>query len=319
MNKFKQLICVSLLGLVPCMSIYAEEETQAPITCPTIRFAETGWADISATTSLTSLVAEGLGYKVSSPIISVPIAFASASKGKIDVFLGYWSPSMDSIAAPFIANKTVIIPEKANLEGAKYTLAVPTYTYEAGLQTFNDIAKFKKELKAEIYGIEAGNDGNVLIQKVIKSNQYNLNDFKLRESSEAAMISQVKRAIKMKKPIVFLAWEPHPMNKQLDLRYLAGGDDVFGPNYGNAKVFTVISGDFAKRCPVETGFLSQIHFTVEMENKIMANMLENKVPAKEAAKNYLKKHPEVLDQWLIGIKSVEGEEGKVAVEKFLEK
>ena len=27
-----------------------------------------------------------------------------------------------------------------NLEGAKYTLAVPTYVYEAGVKTFADIA-----------------------------------------------------------------------------------------------------------------------------------------------------------------------------------
>jgi len=34
------------------------------------------------------------------------------------------------------------------------------------------------------------------------------------------------------RPIVFLAWDPHPMNIQFELRYLAGGDSAFGPNYG---------------------------------------------------------------------------------------
>lgn len=310
------MICAGLLGVMTSIPALAEEPI-TPAACSQIRLAETGWADINATTAMVAVVAEGLGYKVSAPIISVPIAFTSVSKGKIDAFLGYWSPSMDSIATPFIKDKSIVIPEKANLEGAKYTLAVPTYTYEAGLQSFNDIAKFKKELNGHIYGIEAGNDGNLLIQKMINENLYNLSDFKLRESSEAAMLSQVKRAVKAKKPIVFLGWEPHPMNTQIDMKYLTGGEDVFGPNYGSAKVLTIISGDFTKRCPVETSLLSQIQFTVAMENELMLDILEKKMPAKEAAKKYLKAHPELLDQWLAGVKSVNGEDGKVAVEKYL--
>lgn len=313
MNKFNKLVCAGLLGLASTLPVFAQQTTA----CQSIKLAETGWADISATTNLVTVVAEGLGYKVTAPIISVPIAFTSVAGGKIDAFLGYWSPSMDSIAAPFIKNKTIIVPEQANLEGAKYTLAVPTYAYEAGLQSYSDIAKFKKELNGQIYGIEAGNDGNMLLQKMIKDNLYNLNDFKLKESSEAAMLSQVKRAVKAKKPIVFLAWEPHPMNNQIDFKYLSGGDDVFGPNYGSAKVFTIISPEFAARCPAEADLISRIRFTVAMEGEIMTDILENKIPAKKAAKAWLKKHPEVLDGWLADIKTVNGEDGKAAVEKYL--
>ncbi|UYZ84761.1 choline ABC transporter substrate-binding protein [Entomomonas sp. E2T0] len=317
MNKLSKIICVGLLGLATSLVSWADEPVEDILACQNIKLAETGWADISATTAMVSVVAEGLGYEVSAPIISVPIAFTSVAKGKVDAFLGYWSPSMDGIAAPFVKDKTIIIPEKANLEGAKYTLAVPAYTYEAGLQSFKDIAKFKKDLNAQIYGIEAGNDGNLLIQKMIKDNLFNLSDFKLRESSEAAMISQVKRAVKANKPIVFLAWEPHPMNSQVELKYLADGDEVFGPNYGSAKVFTIISPEFQKRCPAEANLISQIRFTVEMESELMTEILENKVPAKKAAKEYLKKHPEVLKQWLVGIKSTNGEDGKVAIDKYL--
>ncbi len=48
----------------------------------------------------------------------------------------------------------------ANLEGAKYTLAVPDYTHAAGLQDFKDIQRFAADLNYSIYGIEPGNDGN---------------------------------------------------------------------------------------------------------------------------------------------------------------
>ena len=56
----------------------------------------------------------------------------------------------------------------ANLEGAKYTLAVPTYTVDQGLKDFADINKFRDQLGGKIYGIEPGNDGNRLILDMIK-------------------------------------------------------------------------------------------------------------------------------------------------------
>ncbi|WP_228411742.1 choline ABC transporter substrate-binding protein [Entomomonas moraniae] len=318
MRKLRTMLCTGLLGLTTSLFVFADE-SQLSTSCQSIKLAESGWADISATTAMVSVVAEGLGLNVSVPTISVPIAFTSVSRGKIDAFLGYWSPTMDTLAAPYIADKTIIVPEKANLEGAKYTLAVPTYAYDAGLKSFSDIAKFKKELNGQIFGVEAGNDGNMLIDKMITENLFDLGGFKLRESSEAAMLSQVQRAVKAKKPIVFLGWEPHPMNRQIDMKYLEGGDEVFGANYGSAKVFTLISSDFQKRCPAEAKLVSQIRFTVDMENALMADILENKVPAKVAAKAYLQKHPDLLKTWLAGIKDVNGEEGVTVVKKSLAK
>ena len=51
---------------------------------------------------------------------------------------------------------------RENLEGAKYTIATNAKNAAAGLMHFADIAKFRNELDAKIYGIEPGNDGNRL-------------------------------------------------------------------------------------------------------------------------------------------------------------
>ncbi len=58
------------------------------------------------------------------------------------------------------------------------------------------------------------------------------------------MLVTVERAIREKRPVVFLAWEPHPMNIQMKINYLSGGDEVFGPNYGEARVYTLMNPDF---------------------------------------------------------------------------
>jgi glycine betaine/proline transport system substrate-binding protein len=71
-----------------------------------------------------------------------------------------------------------------NLTGAKYTLAVPAYTFAAGLRTFADIARFAPQPQNSIYGIEPGNDGNRLVLSMLRQNLFGLGSFKLIESSE---------------------------------------------------------------------------------------------------------------------------------------
>lgn len=315
MKTISKCILTSLvLTSLPVISLSAQ--AAEPASCSAVRFADIGWTDITATTALTSTVLEGLGYKPKVTIATVPIAFAGVKKKQIDAFLGYWSPSMTPIVEPFLKDNGIKVLEKPNLVGAKYTLAVPTYAYEAGLKSFADIAKFKDKLDGKLYGIEPGNDGNALIQGMITKDQFGLKGFKMVESSEAGMLTEVSRSVKQKKWIVFLGWAPHPMNVQQKITYLSGGDDVFGANYGEAKVYTVTATDLATRCPNVDKLISNLEFSVDMENQVMLPIMAKMVP-KVAAKNWLKKNPAALDKWLDGVQTVDGKPGLPAVKKYL--
>jgi glycine betaine/proline transport system substrate-binding protein len=287
-----------------------------PAACRNVHFADVGWTDIAATTGLASTVLQGLGYNPTKTIASVPITFAGVKSKQIDVFLGYWSPTMDPMIDSFRkANQVKVLPTP-NLTGAKYTLAVPDYAYQAGIKNFNDIAKNYDKLDGKIYGIEPGNDGNALIKKMIDNNMYGLGKFKLVESSEAGMLVEVNRAIREKKPIVFLGWEPHPMNVQMKIDYLSGGDDVFGPNYGEAKVLTVTPTDYDTRCPNVAKLVSNLQFTTDIENHVMLPIM-NKTDANKAAREWLKANPAVLDKWLAGVKTFDGKDGLPAVKAYV--
>ncbi|AXF11000.1 glycine/betaine ABC transporter substrate-binding protein [Paraburkholderia graminis] len=310
----KRLWAASLCAL--SVSSVTSATAAEPAACRDVRFADVGWSDIAATTGLASTVLEGLGYKPTKTIASVPITFAGVKSKQIDVFLGYWSPTMDPMIDPFKKAGQVNVLPTPNLTGAKYTLAVPDYAYQAGIKSFADIAKNYDKLGGKIYGIEPGNDGNALIKKMIDSNQYGLGKFKLVESSEAGMLVEVNRSIRDKKPIVFLGWEPHPMNVQMKIDYLSGGDDVFGPNYGEAKVMTVTPTDYATRCPNVAKLVSNLHFTTDIENHVMMPIM-NKVDPNKAAREWLKANPAVLDQWLAGVKTFDGKDGLPAVKAFV--
>jgi len=288
----------------------------ASAACEKVTFSDVGWTDITATTAATTLVLKALGYETDIKVLSVPVTYASMKNKDIDVFLGNWMPTMEADIRPYIDDKSVE-SLRVNLEGAKYTLAVPKYTFDAGLQSFADIAKFKDKLGSNIYGIEPGNDGNRLILDMIANDSFGLKDFQLKESSEQGMLAQVKRAVGKKEDIVFLGWEPHPMNANFEMAYLSGGDDVFGPNYGGATVYTNIRAGYAQECPNISTLLNNLSFTLKMENEIMAGILDEGKDPQVAAKDWLAKNESVLDVWLAGVTAKGGGNATEAVKAAL--
>ena len=205
--------------------------------CTTVRFAEVGWTDITATTALASEVLEGMGYETSVDTVSVPIAYSGMENGDFDVFLGNWMPSMASISDPYV-DKGTVDRLTANLEGAKYTLAVPQYVYDAGITSVEDLAEHADEFDQQLHGIEAGNDGNELIQQMIDDDAFGLGDWQIVDSSEAGMLAELNARVPNEEWMVFLGWEPHPMNTNFDMAYLEGAGDYFGPDLGGATVYT---------------------------------------------------------------------------------
>ncbi|MGR5237976.1 choline ABC transporter substrate-binding protein [Vibrio alfacsensis] len=284
--------------------------------CETVRFADVGWTDITATTAVTSELLKGLGYKTKTDLLSVPVTYSSMANGDIDVFLGNWMPTMEGDIAKYREAGTVETV-RANLEGAKYTLAVPKYVYDAGVKSFADLAKHADKFKDRIYGIEPGNDGNRLIQSMIDSDAFGLKDFNLVESSEAGMVSQVSRAVRRDQWIVYLGWAPHPMNSNVEMEYLAGGDEFFGPNYGGANVYTNVRQDYLSECKNVGQLLKNLEFSLEMENQLMEAILNQKQKPAKAAQEWLNANPQQFEAWLEGVKTLDGKDAKQAITSYL--
>jgi glycine betaine/proline transport system substrate-binding protein len=298
-RAWRETLGVVLLGLAS-MGAMAE-----PTSCRAVRMADVGWTDVTATTAVLAQVLRGLGYEPQTTLLSVPVTFAVMKGGNIDVFLGNWMPAQTRDRQPYLDDHSIEIVRE-NLTGAKYTLAVPAYVHDAGLKDFADIQKFAMPLGSTLYGIEAGNDGNLHILNMIKHNDYGLGGFHLVESSEQGMLAEVARAVAARKPVVFLAWDPHPMNMQFDLRYLTGGDATFGPNFGGARVLTVTRTGYLQQCPNVAQLLRNLVFTTRGESEVMRSILVDHQTPEVAAKSWLAANPAVKAQWLQGVYTYSG-------------
>ena len=206
---------------------------------------------------------------------------------------------------------------RTNLEGAKYTLAVNKAAAEMGIADFGDIAKHADALEGKIYGIEPGNDGNRLIQSMIDADAFGMKDIEVAESSEQGMLAQVARADKKGEPVVFLGWEPHPMNANFEMTYLTGGDDYFGPNFGGAVVDTNTRAGYVTECANTGKLLQNLEFSLAMENEIMAAILDDGQEATDAASAWLKANPDAFMAWLDGVTTKDGGDAVAAVKGAL--
>ena len=304
---------LSALLLATTMALAGQAAQAEDDACATVKLADPGWTDIAVTNGVASFLLDSLGYQAKVDTLSVPITYGGLRDGQVDAFLGNWMPAQQGFHDQFIASGQVTRLAK-NLEGTEFTLAVPTYVYNAGVKNFADLQKHADQFNHKVYGIGSGAPANQSIQKMIGGNEFGLGDWKLVESSEQAMLAEVGRAVKRERWIVFLGWTPHPMNVKYDMKYLAGGEKYFG---STGSVYTVTRNGYAQQCPNSAKLLANLSFDLKMENAIMAEVLEKNVKNADAVKAWIKANPQALGKWLDGVKSRDGGDALAAVQAKL--
>ncbi|MET2825626.1 choline ABC transporter substrate-binding protein [Mesorhizobium shangrilense] len=285
-----------------------------PEQCQAVRMAEPGWNDLAFTTGVASVLFDALGYKADSSLLGINVIYESLKNKDLDVFLGYWDPAMVTYYEPYKKEGSVD-DVRVNLTGAKYTFAVPTYVWEAGVKDFADLHKFADKFGKKMYGIEPGS--NQLMMDAIADPSLDLKGWEVVESSEAGMLSEVGYQIKEKRFIVFQGWAPHPMNRMYDFKYLTGGDKFYGPNLGAATVTTQVRKGYLAECPNVGQLLKNLAFDVDFENAGMGYLINDGMKPEEAGLKAIKENPGRLDAWLAGVTTFDGKPGLEAVKQKL--
>ncbi|HVG47717.1 MAG TPA: glycine betaine ABC transporter substrate-binding protein [Rubellimicrobium sp.] len=306
------LLQASLLAV----GLSASGSAQASVdeACLSVGFVDLGWTDIELATTTARQILERLGYETSSDLLALGITYEALRNDEMDVFMGNWQPAQDVEFAQYYEEGWVEVLG-VNLEGAKYTLAVPNYVADAGVRSFTDLAAHAEEFDSSIHAIEPGSNEQLL--QMIAADRYGLGDWELIETSEQAMLAAVDGAIEDGKWIVFLGWEPHPMNETIEMTYLEGGDETMGPNFGGSTVRTIARPGFNEDCPNAAKFMSQLNFDLDYENAGMGMILDEDVSVDDTAMEMMRQHPERVAQWLEGVTTREGEPALPVIEAML--
>ncbi|WP_336145714.1 glycine betaine ABC transporter substrate-binding protein, partial [Klebsiella pneumoniae] len=71
-----------------------------------------------------------LGYQVKQTSASQQIVLAGLADKQLDLFLGYWQPTMQPVARPYLDKGRIEVIEPTTLADAQSTYAVPSYVAE---------------------------------------------------------------------------------------------------------------------------------------------------------------------------------------------
>ncbi|MDT8879342.1 ABC transporter substrate-binding protein [Halomonas saccharevitans] len=284
-----------------------------------VRFSVPAWPGVTVKTALAETLLETLGYEVDQEELGSTITYQALTQEEVDVFLAAWLPAQQAMFDATL-EKGAIVDLGNNVDGARLGFAVPTYVYDAGVTTAEDLAdeEIAEKLDRTIYSIEVGSGMSDTLNGAVENDTYGLGDWDLSETSTPGMLSAVDAAIDREEWVVFAGWTPHWMNIEYDVKFLTDTQDMWGPEGGRSDVRTLVSTAFSESSPNATLLLDQLSFTADDQSAMIRGFSYEEQEPEDVALAWLRDNPAKVKAFLDGVTTREGEPAWPAVQQALE-
>lgn len=268
--------------------------TPAPSQNKEITLAYVAWdSEIASTNVVKEVLESKLGYKVTMLQVDAGPMYLGIADGSADAMVAAWLPSTHG-ENYYEPNKDKFEDLGANLNGTKTGLTVPSYMDISSIEDLND-ADVGNSLNYTITGIEPGAGIMTATSKAIE--EYELDNWKLLESSSAAMAKVLQDAYAKQEPIVVTGWTPHWKFAEMDLKYLDDPKGVYG---GEEQIHTLVRLGLKDDKPDAYQFLDQFSWTPADMEEVMIDIF-NGVDEAEAAKKWVEANEEKVGEWIAGL------------------
>ena len=139
-------------------------------------------------------------------------------------------------------------------------------------------------------------------------NDYELDEWTLTTSSDAAMVASLKKAYDKEEPIIITGWTPHWKFIEYDLKYL---DDPEGSYGGEEEIRTIGRLGLQDDLPEAHEILSNFQWSEEDMGAVMIAIQEGD-NEEVAAQNWIDDNTEKVAEWTTGVDKVDGDKIKLA-------
>ena len=280
-----------LLGalLAACSDERAGEASQQQASPEPIRLAYVPWdSEIASTHLVKAVIVQRLGQPVE--LLSVPLSalWASVAAGDVDASVAAWLPTLQRKQRQKHGDELEILGP--HLTGTRIGLAVPEYVPIDGI---GELSKHRAKFDGKIIGIDP--EAGIMQQTEAVMKTYGLTDFQLVSGSDSTMTQVLERAIEERRWVVVTAWTPHWKFAKWDLKYLSDPRGEFGKT---ERIHTLARQGLAEQHPRVHAFLERFSWDVADMEELMLLIEQPDVSPEEAARIWMERHRDQVDQWL---------------------
>ncbi|WMJ02352.1 ABC transporter substrate-binding protein [Pseudomonas chlororaphis subsp. aurantiaca] len=297
-----------------------------------IHFADLNWESGSLITDiLRTIVEKGYGLPTDTlPGTTITLETALANND-IQVIGEEWAGRSPVWVKAEAEGKVAALGD--TVKGATEGWWVPEYVVKGdpakgikplapGLRSVTDLKRYKDVFKdpespgkGRFLNSPIGWTSEVVNKQKLKA--YGLTDsyVNFRSGSGAALDAEITSSIRRGQPVLFYYWSPTPLLGRFKLIQLEEPPfdaeawktltDADHPNPRPtrslaSKLSIGVSTPFQKQYPQIAEFFSKVDLPIDALNKALAEMSEKHTPPREAARAFLKAHPQVWRAWLPG-------------------
>ncbi len=261
----------------------------------TIKFGVVPWSESLAVGDLIAYILEeeiGWPVEISNPAIGV--AYKAMANKDLDLFVESWLYVTHE--AYWEKLGTELRDFGPIYEDASLGWAVPNYIPKDVFNSVTDMDKpeVKEKSNSEIIGIDPGS-GLMQHSEVMMEEYPELEGWELKDSSDYAMVAELKRRIQRKEWTVVTLWKPHFAFARFDIRYIKEPKGILG---AEEEVHMMGRQDFTDVFPNEVSeFLSRFYMGIEKMNEITDLYEENEATA---APKFIANHLNLVHYWVTG-------------------
>ncbi|WP_170289338.1 glycine betaine ABC transporter substrate-binding protein [Metabacillus lacus] len=253
-----------------------------------VSMAMMSWIDNISTAYLWKEILEQEGYEVEMLELDKAAMWTGLSRGDIDLSSQAWLPLSDQ--SLYQEYQDTIDFGETWYEGTKLGLVVPEYMTD--MNSIEDLSAQADTFNSEIVGIDPGSSLMELTSQTIE--RYGLTNLNLVESSEAAMLTELKKAYDAEQPVVVTLWNPHWIFAEMDLKYLEDPENTYG-DPDNIQ-FMARQG-FSEDHPEVYEWMTNWEMNDDQLGSLIKEV-ENASSHQEGAQQWVENNRELVDGWL---------------------
>ncbi|MFC0270784.1 glycine betaine ABC transporter substrate-binding protein [Metabacillus herbersteinensis] len=252
----------------------------------TLKFGINNWAENVAVSNMWKVLLEEDGYNVELQELEKAAVWTGIAQGDLDISPEIWLPTTDEPL--YEKYKDDIVKKDSWYEGTGLGIAVPSYMED--VNTIDDLNSNKDTFGGRIVGIESGSSLMTLANKAVE--EYSI-ELDLVQSSEPAMLSELKKAYEKEEPIAVTLWNPHWVFAEYDMKYLEDTKGTFGEK---DDIFYMTRKGFEDDHPEIVKWMDAWEMNDDQLGALMSTI--NESSPEEGAKKWIDENRELVDSWM---------------------